>query len=493
MATLCFAPGPPFPKPIIPRYVPMIKKTFATPGEILLDDLLAGIPHAAAVLDEGFKFVALNGLLEALTGYPRDTAFGIYADFILRSNMGNNRGQIFQRVIDGDEALSIDGDIINRHRKRIAVRFTLSPLRFRRGSQPRNIILVVEDISALQAKAKSTLLGDWTTDIIGHSKKMQEVFEVMPLMAHTEASILITGETGTGKDKIAEAIHRNSPRGKYQFVKINCGALPPDLLESELFGHVKGAFTGALRDKPGMFKLADKGTIFLTEIGDMPLPLQVKLLSVLDDRSYFRVGGEHKERVDVRVIAATHRSLRDQVERGAFREDLYYRLNVLHIHLPPLRERDGDIRFLLDHFLRDYAARLGKEVQSFSPQALERLLAYPYPGNIRELRNIVEYCANVCHKSVIDLGDLPRTLFEETARARKPPKAPVLENGLELPPSSPMPAPETTKTTATWPSVEREMILEALKHSKGNRSKAAALLGLSRSTLWRKINQMGLS
>lgn len=468
----------------------MIKKTFAIPGEILLDDLLAGIPHGAAVLDEGFKFVACNTLLEALTGYGRDVAVGIYADFILRSNMGNSRGQMFQRAIDSGETFSLDGDIINRHRKKIAVRFTLSPLRTRRGGQPRSLLLVVEDVSALHAKAKSTLLGDWTTDIIGHSKKMQEVFEVMPLMAHTEASILITGETGTGKDKIAEAIHRNSPRGKYQFVKINCGALPPELLESELFGHVKGAFTGAVRDKPGMFKLADKGTIFLTEIGDMPLPLQVKLLSVLDDRSYFRVGGEHKERVDVRVIAATHRSLRDQVERGAFREDLFYRLNVLHIHLPPLRERDGDIRFLLDHFLRDYAARLGKEMQRFSPPALERLLAYPYPGNIRELRNIVEYCANVCHKNLIDLEDLPRSLLEDPRPSRKQEKVAIPEPRGQARPTPPVAS--EAAPAATWPSVEREMILEALRQSRGNRSKAAAQLGLSRSTLWRKINQLGL-
>ncbi len=471
----------------------MMKKTFAVPGEVLLDDLLAGFPHASTVLDEGFKIVALNPMLEALTGYGRDIAVGIYADFILRSNMVNSRGQVFQKVVETGETATIVGDIINRSRKKIPVRFTVSLLRTRRGSQAKGLLVVLEDISALQTTAQAALFSDWSTNIIGHSPKMQAVFDIMPLMAHTEASILITGETGTGKDKIAETIHRNSPRGKYQFIKINCGALPPDLLESELFGHVKGAFTGAVRDKLGMFKLADKGTIFLTEIGDMPLSLQVKLLSVLDDRAFYPVGGERKEKVDVRVIAATHRSLREQVEGGVFREDLFYRLNVLQIHLPPLREREGDIRFLLDHFLQDYATRLGKEIQTFSEAALQHLLDYPYPGNIRELRNIVEYCANVCRKSDIGKEDLPSYLFARAAEHLPVigPR-PILQTVEKE--EKPASAQEERQATGqNWPAVEREMILQALTASKGNRSKAAGLLGWGRTTLWRKIVQHGLA
>lgn len=470
----------------------MMKKTFAIPGEVVLDDLLAGFPHASAVLDEGFKIAAVNGMFEALTGYGSESVIGVYAEFILRSNMGNNRGQVFQRVIETGETATIEGDIINRRRKRICIRFTVSRLHTGRGSHAKGLLVVLEDISAIQATAKNMLFSNWTTDIIGHSPKMQAVFEIMPLMAHTEASILITGETGTGKDKIAETIHRNSPRGKFQFIKINCGALPPDLLESELFGHVKGAFTGAVRDKPGLFKLADKGTIFLTEIGDMPLSLQVKLLSILDDRAFYPVGGERKERVDVRVIAATHRSLREQVVVGAFREDLFYRLNVLHIHLPPLRERDGDIRFLLDYFLQDYAKRLGKEIQTFSEAALQHLLNYPYPGNIRELRNIVEYCANVCRKRDIGREDLPGYLLD-----RAPEAVPAIESG-----SIPRRVEEAGETAAAqegrpaagenWPAIEKKMILQALTASKGNRSKAAEMLGWGRTTLWRKIGQYHL-
>jgi PAS domain S-box-containing protein len=482
----------------------MMRKTFAVPGVIALDDLLAGFPHATACLDEGFKIVAVNQLFEALTGYNRDVVVGIYGDFIVRSNMGNNRGQIFQKVAESGEAATIDGDIINRSRKKIPVRFTVSLLHTKRGGRSKGLLLVLEDISSQQKTAQTSLFRDGVSGIVGHSPKMQAVFDIMPLMAHTEASILITGETGTGKDKIAETIHRNSSRGKYQFVKINCGALPSELLESELFGHVKGAFTGAVRDKAGMFKMADKGTIFLTEIGDMPLSLQVKLLSVLDDRAFYPVGGERKEKVDVRVIAATHRSLRDQVERGAFREDLFYRLNVLHIHLPPLREREGDIRFLLDYFLQDYATRLGKEIQTFSPSALEHLLAYPYPGNIRELRNIVEYCANVCRKQDIGKDDLPRYLFERPAALNPPDEqGPAVAPPTIIEPTREIRTPgkdEASDTAATgrraggdnWPAIEREMILQALATGKGNRQKAAGLLGWGRTTLWRKIRHYGL-
>ena len=478
-----------------------MRKTFAVPGVIALDDLLAGFPHATACLDEGFKIIAVNHLFEAMTGYGRDIAVGVYADFIVRSNIGNNRGQVFQRVAESGEATTIDGNIINSSRKKVPVRFTISRLHTKRGGRSKGLLIVLEDISALQTTAQSTLYGDRPTDIVGHSAKMQEVFDVLPLMSHTEASILITGETGTGKDKIAETIHRNSSRGKYQFVKINCGALPAELLESELFGHVKGAFTGAVRDKAGMFKMADKGTIFLTEIGDMPLSLQVKLLSVLDDRAFYPVGGERKEKVDVRVIAATHRSLRDQVERGAFREDLFYRLNVLHIHLPPLREREGDIRFLLDYFLQDYAARLSKEIQTFSESALHHLLQYPYPGNIRELRNIVEYCANVCRKQDICKEDLPRYLFDRLPDFQAIGDQVVPEHTFATPPAVekiikaevPVDAlPGRRGDGDTWPSVERAMILQALTTGKGNRQKASELLGWGRTTLWRKIRHYGL-
>ncbi|CAG0908992.1 unnamed protein product, partial [Cyprideis torosa] len=263
---------------------------------------------------------------------------------------------------------------------------------------------------------------------------------------------------------------------------VNCGALPLGLLESELFGHVKGAFTGATRNKPGMFKLADKGTLFLTEVGDMPLPLQVKLLTVLDDRKFHPVGGEDTLAVDVRVIAATHRPLLQQVQQNRFRQDLFYRLNVLHLHLPALREREGDVRYLLDHFLEKYTQALGKTIVGFAPSAMQTLLDYQYPGNIRELSNIVEYSANICKKKKITKEHLPPYLFanhefhqgsshdfDESNRAEEK--------------TSPEPnSPDSPGARESWDDIERNMIIEALKENDGNKSKTAQQLGFDLAT-----------
>jgi len=303
---------------------------------------------------------------------------------------------------------------------------------------------------------------------------------------------LITGETGTGKDILAEAIHHASKRGKYPFIKINCGALPESLLESELFGHVRGAFTGAHADKHGMFQLAQGGTIFLTEIGDLPLPLQVKLLTVLDDREFFPLGSQKKVKVDVRLITGTHRDLRKLVGEGGFREDLFFRLNVLRAHLPPLRERDGDVRLLIDHFLQMFAVNFNKNIKTISPQALQRLTSYRYPGNVRELRNIIEYGVNICRGEVIEIDHLPPYVLDE-------PPAPSLPTGRKTdtaPTSSHSAANGHTGSpdnAANWSDIEKQNILEALMQTSGNRSEAAKLLACGRTTLWRKMKEYNLA
>ncbi|MDR3630624.1 MAG: sigma 54-interacting transcriptional regulator [Desulfocapsaceae bacterium] len=450
-------------------------------------DILEGVPHGIALLDCGLRIVAMNRFLEGLTGFSSSDARGIYGGSIFRSNLGD-RGQVFLKVLDTGEAVSIEGDIINRDRRKVAIQFTISPLR-NQVEQIVGLIVVLEDISAFNSVMNTSLFHEHsTTGILGHSLKMQEVFELMPLMARTDASILITGETGTGKDLIAEAIHKASKRGRHPFIKINCGALPETLLESELFGHVRGSFTGAIKDKPGMFKLAQDGTIFLTEIGDMPLPLQVKLLSFLDDREFYPIGGDKKIQVDVRIIAATHRSLRDQVEQGNFREDLFYRLNVLHMHLPPLRERDGDIRFLLDHFLRELSARLNKKISGFTIRSLEQLTAYSYPGNIRELRNIVEYCANICQDDRIRSEHLPKYLLSTPL----PPAKEGQDEQAAKTERSVINGSDPSRIGKDWMSFEKEMVINALIKTHGNRSKAAKELGWGRTTLWRKLNIHGL-
>lgn len=462
------------------------------PFDLDIPLFLEGIPHPTMILDRNFGVIAMNRLMEALTGYSTKQVNGIHGELVVRSNTGNTRGQLFKRVIRSTEPISVTGDVINLNRRKIPIQYTISMLSDRDGTRC-GLLVMVEDLSSQQGYLGSSSIDFGTLELIGHSPKMQKVFDMIPLLARTDASVMITGETGTGKDKVAEVIHHHSARSRFPFIKLNCGALPPGLLESELFGHIKGSFTGATRDKQGMFQLADKGTLFLTEIGDMPLPLQVKLLSVLDDREFVPVGGESTIKVDVRIIAATNRILRQHVTRKKFREDLFYRLNVLHIHLPPLRERDGDIRYLLDHFLQRFSKSLNKTGLSIDKKAMQQLLNYDYPGNIRELSNIVEYGVNICSNNRINLAHLPPYLFEQPAQspaAASPDKTDIISTQPPLPPEPGMRNKRTGEVS--WSDIEREMIIDNLKVHHGNRTRTAESLGWGRMKLWRKMKKYHL-
>jgi len=436
------------------------------------------------------RVLLINRYLEALTGYNREDIVGVHGENVIRSNLPT-MGDPIGKALDSDAALTVEGDILNQSRKKIPIRFTISPLKLTTGKKA-GAIIILEDISLLRDLDSKIHGFSGQEKIIGHSPQIQEIFELLPIAARTDASVLITGETGTGKDLFAEAIHKSSKRSRYPFIKVNCGALPESLLESELFGHVRGAFTGADKDKPGMFRLAHGGTLFLTEIGDLSLPLQVKILTVLDDKEFFPVGGSKKVSVDVRIIAATHRDLGELVRQGKFREDLYYRLNVLRLHLPPLREREDDFRLLLDHFLREFKENLHKTIKGFNTACIKALSAYNYPGNIRELRNIVEYAVNVCPDETIRPEHLPKSIL---ALLQGQPSAftQTDQGSLE---AAQAPAVNTNVFTMPvpggWGEVEKGLILKALTKSGGNRSRTADLLGWSRSKLWRKIKQHGL-
>jgi PAS domain S-box-containing protein len=460
------------------------------PFEVNIPVLLEGIPHPAMILDETFRIITMNRLMEAMTGYSADKVSGVHGELIIRSNTGNSRGQLYHKVMQTGAAVTASGDIINSYRRKIAIQYSISVLDDTSGRHC-GLLVIAEDLSAREADHKSGLGNYSSIELIGHSPKMQKVFDLVLLLAQTDASVMVTGETGTGKDKIAEIIHQKSSRARFPFIKINCGALPPGLLESELFGHVKGAFTGATRNKPGMFSLADKGTLFLTEIGDMPLPLQVKLLSVLDDREFVPVGGENKLSVDVRIIAATHRPLREQVRKHRFREDLFYRLNVLQIHLPPLREREGDVRYLLDYFFQKFTKALNKSIVGFSPAAMQALLDFKYPGNIRELSNIVEYAVNICARKKINTDHLPIYIFDQQSKEPERLPDPSVEKVVEL--KSTVESFTANYThPESWSEIERQLIVDMLKEKRGNRTKAAESLGWGRMTLWRKMKKYGL-
>jgi len=443
--------------------------------------LLEGIPHPAMILNTCFEIMAMNRLMEAMTGYPMEHVAGVHGELVVRSNTGNNRGQIYSEVLQTGATQSITGDVLNCYRRKLPVQYTVSMLREESGEKC-GILVLAENICPKKHTHIDGKMNYNSIELIGYSPKMEKVFDMIPLMAQTDASVLLTGETGTGKDKIAEIVHQQSARARSPFIKVNCGALPIGLLESELFGHVKGAFTGATRNKPGMFKLADHGTLFLTEVGDMPLPLQVKLLSVLDDQQFIPVGGEDIVNVDVRIIAATHRPLRQQVKDKSFREDLFYRLNVLHVHLPPLRERESDVRYLLDHFLQKFTSGLGKNIVGFTPAAMQNLLDYHYPGNVRELSNIVEYAVNICKRKKISKEQLPSYIFEKQVQED------VSDHVIERKQSFS----SHNLTNCSWLEIERTMIIDSLKEHGGNRTRTAEDLGWGRMKLWRKMKDFGL-
>jgi two-component system response regulator HydG len=308
-------------------------------------------------------------------------------------------------------------------------------------------------------------------NIIGRSVPMIRLLETVTQVAPSEASVLITGESGTGKEMIAGAIHFNSRRKEGPFVKINCAAITETLLESELFGHEKGAFTGADRRKEGKFRQADRGSIFLDEVSEMSLAMQVKLLRVLQEREIVRVGGEEVIKIDVRVVAATNKELIREIQAGRFREDLYYRLNVVTLHVPPLRERREDIPLIAQHFLALFAERNHKNIRGFTPRAMDRLLKYSWPGNVRELMNAVERGVVLSRSEYLDEEEFSLVLQDQS-------------------PSAEPPAPQITASSLD--AVEKETILRALEASGGNKSEAARRLGITRRTLHLKLKKYGM-
>ena len=306
--------------------------------------------------------------------------------------------------------------------------------------------------------------------IIGRSPALEEVLDTVRQVAPSRATVLIEGETGTGKELVAQAIHRLSPRAQAPLITVHCAALPPSLLASELFGHERGAFTGATERRPGRFERADGGSLLLDEIGEIDATVQVKILRVLEERTFERIGGKEQLEVDVRLMAATNKNLAEQVAKGAFREDLYYRLNVVTVTLPPLRDRREDIPLLAQKFLDDFNRDNGKAIEGFTPDCMNALMAHPWPGNIRELRNVVERMVVLSRRDALTLRDLP---------------APMRTGAQD-------PAPAVPPSALSLEAAEKDLIVKALAAHDGNRTKAAEQLGISRRTLHRKLNAYGL-
>jgi transcriptional regulator with PAS, ATPase and Fis domain len=330
------------------------------------------------------------------------------------------------------------------------------------------------DLSVVEELRKE-LAGQHTfLDIISKNREMQRLFGMLELISENDTTILLEGESGTGKELFAKAIHTLSHRKKGPMITVNCGALPDTLLESELFGYKAGAFTDAKKDKPGRLALAEKGTLFLDEIGDISPLLQIRLLRVLQDKVYEPLGCTKSEKADVRIVAATNKNLEDLVKKGLFREDLYYRINIVKLVLPPLRERKEDVPLLAEHFIRRFNNLRGKELKGLLPEVMNILMAHDFPGNIRELENIIEYASVVCKNHLIGMDHLPENLRRKS------------ESKLQL-------SSEPTRAEAlSFNALEKDFIYETLRKNNWNRAAAAAQMGIDRSTLWRKIKRLNL-
>jgi len=466
--------------------LPTIKNLSSSP--VALKSLIDDIPIGVMITDKDRRIVLFNQAMEALSGFSGEEAQGIPCYHILRTSLCVKGCPIPSMEAD-TEAICQEHDLINKDRQLIPIRANISPITDEKNKVA-GFLETIEDLRSIRELDAKINKAYSFSQLVGRSPQMEKIFQILPILAQSDSSVLITGETGTGKDLVAEALHQSSNRSKSLFVKVNCGALPENLLESELFGHKKGAFTGATENKPGRFRLAHNGTLYLTEIGDLPLTLQVKLLTFLDDQIIFPLGSTKGFQANVRVIGGTHRNLEQMVRENRFREDLLFRLNVVRIHLPPMREREGDTRLLLDHFFNSLVSRFQKNIKGFSTEAVKFLKQYRFPGNVRELRNITEYAVNVCQGNRINLEHLPAYLFDSF-----PDEEQAAEQVTTVPAAS-RPGVKTGATPdakQTWSDIETQMIMDAMRKAGGRRAEAADILGWGRSTLWRKMKKLNLN
>jgi PAS domain S-box-containing protein len=434
--------------------------------------ILNSIADGVFTTDSEGRITFLNKAAQEITGFSSKEALGHYCFDIFRADICQTRCALKETLKTKKEITNLSVTILTKGGQKVPINISTAVLKDEKG----RIIGGVEtfrDLSAIEV-LKRELSEKYTLgDIISKNHLIREIFAILPNIAESDSTVLIQGPSGTGKELFAKAIHNLSQRKTKPIIQVNCGALPDALLESELFGYVKGAFTDAKRDKPGRFALAHGGTMFLDEVGDMSPSLQVKLLRVLQEKEYEPLGSTSPRKTDVRIIAAANKDLSKLVSEGKFRDDLFYRLNVVRIDLPPLSQRREDIPLLINAFIQKFNARMGKQVSGLSEQALRFLLDHDYPGNVRELENIIEHAFVLCRGDWIELDCLPKELTADRGKREK----------------SPHPVEEGTPLARA----EAEVIEETLKKHEGNRLKTARELGVDRTTLWRKIKRYRLA
>ena len=436
--------------------------------ETLHNQLLDSVPDGVFTVDADWRITFFNRAAEQITGIRRQEALDRRCCDVFRASICETACALKQTLATHRPVANKVVYIVNARGERIPISVSTAALKDARGKTIGGVESF-RDLRLVNELRREAEQQDSFSDIIGRSATMRQLFDLLPPVAESDSTVLVEGPSGTGKELFARAIHQLSRRHAKKFIALNCGALPDTLLESELFGYKAGAFTDARKDKPGRFALAEGGTILLDEIGDISPAMQTRLLRVLQERVYEPLGGVETLRCDVRVIAASNKPLRGLVKEGKFREDLFYRVHVVRLELPPLRERREDIPLLVDHFVARYNRLKGRDVAGVSDAALTRLMEHDFPGNIRELENIIEHAFVLCRSGLIELSHLPPHLrgAEDEARSGLP-------SGLTL------------------ATMEKLLIRDALRRHKGNRAAAARELGIDVSTLFRKIKALKL-
>ncbi|MBD3331930.1 PAS domain S-box protein [candidate division GN15 bacterium] len=432
--------------------------------------ILESISDGVFTVDTEWRITSFNRAAEQITGIPREQAIGCRCSDVFRASTCQENCALQETLHTGRPVIGRSAFVINADGSRLPVSVSTAVLRDRDG----RIVGGAEtfrDLSELEALREQLEARFRAGDLYSRSPQMQRIFEVLPAVAESPSTVLISGHTGAGKEVLARTIHALSPRSQGPFVAVNCAALPDTLLESELFGYKAGAFTDARKDKPGRFAQANGGTLLLDEIGEVSPALQVRLLRVLQDHTYEPLGSTQSETSDVRILAATNQDLADLIRRGRFREDLYYRINIVHLTLPPLKDRKEDIPLLVDHFVERFNSLQHKSVGGVSAEALALLMAYDWPGNVRELENVIERSFVLCRQGTIEISHLPEEL---TARHR-----PSAEPHHDL--------------RQTRRLLDAATIRAALKRNHYNRLATANDLGIHKSTLFRRIKKLGIS
>lgn len=436
----------------------------------MLQSILNSVSEGVMTVDKDWKIASWNRAAEKITGYHREEVLGSDCSRLFRSSLCKENCPVDKALYCGNPYQDVAVSIRNKSNELIHLLVNAAPLYDENGE----IIGGIEtfrDVSKSMWMQEELQLQYGYTTIVGQSEAMKKVYETLGALMNTDTTVLIQGESGTGKELIARVLHFYGQRKDRSFVAINCSALPEGVLETELFGHAKGSFTGAIRDHIGKFELANGGTLFLDEIGEISPAIQVKLLRVLEEREFQRVGDNRSIKVDIRLITATNKDLYKMVLEGAFRDDLYYRLSVFPLHLPPLRERVEDIPLLVSHFIRKFNNKMSKNIQGIADRVLEILESYSWPGNVRELANAVEHAFVHAKGALIHESDLPIRLVNAEIPAVKQ---------------------TVSRPQARLDVVERQMIVRELESSNWRKATAAKRLGMSRATLWRKMEKYGI-